>query len=161
MINFFYKREYFINQEKIFFIDVVEKRNVESWIQKVILKRDVAMAVYLLDHGADPNLREIIVICSRIIACSQIIFVMLVLYTQTGRTALWAAARQNDYEMVKLLLDRGADLTLANAVKITEFSCTNKLLQRLTVSRDLLHLSTLLLQSTCFGSFVISMILPA
>ncbi len=48
----------------------MEKRNVESWIQKVILKRDVAMAVYLLDNGADPNLREIIVICSRIIACS-------------------------------------------------------------------------------------------
>ena len=40
---------------------VVKNSNAESWIHNVILKKDVAMVIYLLDNGADPNLREIAV----------------------------------------------------------------------------------------------------
>ena len=39
---------------------------------------------------------------------------------------MWAAAKQNDYEMVKLLLDRGADLTLANAVICSSYYFTEQ-----------------------------------
>jgi hypothetical protein len=45
----------------------VNKRNSDVWIKKIILQKDVAMATYLLDGGADPNLCEPIVIKMRII----------------------------------------------------------------------------------------------
>lgn len=80
----------------------------------------MAIATYLLDGGADRNLCEPIVITIRIVVYTVTLYTddysARTYYAKGGKTALWAAAKQNDYEMVQLLLDRGADLTLANAV---------------------------------------------
>lgn len=40
----------------------MNRRDYDVWIKKVILKKDVAIATYLLDGGADPNLCQPIVI---------------------------------------------------------------------------------------------------